>query len=384
VKNENRMRTLESAAIADLLEELRRRGYELLGPTVRDGAIVYDEIASPDDLPVGLTDEQGAGRYRLRERDDGAYFGYVVGPHSWKKVFSPPVRRLWIAEREGNGFRTRIEEPDPRPVALIGVRACELAAMAIQDRVCLEGPFQDPFHRAQGERVFTVAVNCTEPGGTCFCTSMETGPEAAAGFDLVLTEIVEGDSHVFLAEAGSDAGGDLLDALPSRPAIEDEVCGCRLLLERAAGRMGRSMETAGLETILPHNDEHRRWDETAERCLACANCTMVCPTCFCHTVEDVTDLTGGTAERVRVWDSCFTADFSYIHGGSVRQTRRARYRQWLTHKLATWHEQFGTSGCVGCGRCITWCPVGIDITEEARAIRETDPFRDRNAREEAV
>jgi ferredoxin len=88
-------------------------------------------------------------------------------------------------------------------------------------------------------------------------------------------------------------------------------------------------------------------------------------------VTDTTDLTGAVSERTRVWDSCFTASFSYVHGGSVRATIRSRYRQWLTHKLATWFDQFGTSGCVGCGRCITWCPVGIDITEEAAAIRAT-------------
>jgi Fe-S oxidoreductase len=99
---------------------------------------------------------------------------------------------------------------------------------------------------------------------------------------------------------------------------------------------------------------------------------MVCPTCFCATVEDATDLTGSATERRRVWDSCFSQEFSYIHGGSVRTSAGARYRQWITHKLATWHEQFGVSGCVGCGRCITWCPVGIDITAEARAVRQGD------------
>ena len=110
----------------------------------------------------------------------------------------------------------------------------------------------------------------------------------------------------------------------------------------------------------------------AERCLTCGNCTLVCPTCFCTNVEDVGDLTGDHAERWRVWDTCFSVDYSYIHGGSVRPSGRARYRQWLTHKLATWHDQFDSSGCVGCGRCITWCPVGIDITQEVAAIRETE------------
>jgi ferredoxin len=134
--------------------------------------------------------------------------------------------------------------------------------------------------------------------------------------------------------------------------------------------MGRAMETDGLPALLARNPEHPRWAQVAERCLTCGNCTLSCPTCFCHTVEDVADLAGTTAERVRRWDSCFTSEFSYIHGGSVRPSARSRYRQWLTHKLSAWHDQFGTSGCVGCGRCITWCPAKIDITEEVHAIRE--------------
>jgi Fe-S-cluster-containing hydrogenase component 2 len=139
--------------------------------------------------------------------------------------------------------------------------------------------------------------------------------------------------------------------------------------------MGRKIDTVGIKELLYSNYEHPRWDQVAARCLSCANCTMVCPTCFCTTVEDVTDLSGEHAERWRKWDSCFTANFSYIHGGNIRATVKSRYRQWMTHKLATWIDQFGESGCVGCGRCITWCPVAIDLTEEVRAIRESEAPR---------
>jgi ferredoxin len=132
--------------------------------------------------------------------------------------------------------------------------------------------------------------------------------------------------------------------------------------------MTRAVRTEGIRELLAATLDHPRWDDVASRCLTCTNCTLVCPTCFCSTVEDVTDLTGRTAERWRRWDSCFTLGHSYLHGGSVRSTARDRYRQWLTHKLGTWIDQFGHSGCVGCGRCITWCPVGIDITEEVAAL----------------
>ena len=159
------------------------------------------------------------------------------------------------------------------------------------------------------------------------------------------------------------------------PATADDVAAADAVVARTAASMGREMPGDDVPALLMRNLEHPRWAEVAGRCLTCANCTMVCPTCFCTSVEETSDLTGQESGRTRRWDSCFTMDFSYIHGGSVRSSASSRYRQWMTHKLATWVGQFGTSGCVGCGRCITWCPVGIDITEEVRAIRDTDAVR---------
>jgi sulfhydrogenase subunit beta (sulfur reductase) len=362
---------LELESLQTLFDVLVGRGYKVLGPTLREGAIVYDELSSTSDLPVGWTDEQDGGTYRLKKREDEALFGYVVGPHSWKKFLFPPSVRLWQAERRGNSFQVEAEPQELTKMAFLGVRSCELHALAIQDEVFAHGTYVDPLYKARRDRVFVVAVNCGQAGGTCFCVSMNTGPKATSGFDLALTEVLEDGRHYFAVEAGTEAGLQVLAELPHRPADEREKEAAEKVVARATGQMGRQMDTTGIKELLYANYEHPRWDNVAGRCLTCANCTMVCPTCFCSTVEDVTDLKGEHAERWRRWDSCFTTDFSYIHGGSVRSTPRARYRQWMTHKLATWIDQFGTSGCVGCGRCITWCPVGIDITEEVRVIRET-------------
>ena len=231
--------------------------------------------------------------------------------------------------------------------------------------------YRDPIYAARRAGIFIVAVNCTQAASTCFCTSMGTGPRVRQGYDLALTELVAPGRHEFVIEAGSDAGTEVLaDLSPS--AASDAVCQeAEAAVERAASQIQRRMDTTGIRDLLYANFDHPRWDNVAQRCLTCANCTMVCPTCFCTTVEDVSDVTGTHAERWRKWDSCFTQNFSYIHGGSVRSSAKSRYRQWMTHKLASWIDQFGSSGCVGCGRCITWCPVGIDITEEVRAIRES-------------
>ncbi|WP_368744584.1 4Fe-4S dicluster domain-containing protein [Desertibaculum subflavum] len=359
-------------ALGTLFDALRGRGYRLIGPTLRDGAIVYDDIASVDELPRGWSDEQSGGRYRLIRRGDDAVFGYAVGPHSWKRFLHPPRQRLWRAKRHGGEVQVTAEAVPEERLALIGIRACDLKAIAIQDRVLTGGSYLDPYYKARRERIFVVAVNCSVAGGTCFCASMQSGPKVTETFDLALTELCDDGMHAFVAEAATDEGRVVLAGLPHRPATGDEVDAAAAVVARTAASMGREMPSEGVRELLLRNLEHPRWDEVAARCLTCGNCTMVCPTCFCTTVEDASDVTGVESSRSQRWDSCFTMDFSYIHGGSVRASPQSRYRQWMTHKLATWFDQFGSSGCVGCGRCITWCPVGIDITEEVAAIRASE------------
>jgi sulfhydrogenase subunit beta (sulfur reductase) len=363
---------LQADRLGSLIELLTRRGFNVIGPTLRDGAIIYDHIESAADLPAGWTDEQEAGRYRLQRRADQALFSYAVGPQSWKKYFYPAEVKLYSAERQNEVFRILNNDSQlERPYAFIGVRACELAAIAVQDRVLLQDKYRDAIYAGHRAGAFIVAVQCTQAASTCFCASMGTGPKAQNGFDLVLTELVEPGSHRFLVEAGSERGSEVLAELATCPATEQDLREAESAVDRARLQV-RSLDTNGVKELLYQNFDHPRWDNVAGRCLTCANCTMVCPTCFCTTVDDVSDVTGDHAERWRHWDSCFTLNFSYIHGGSVRTSSKARYRQWMTHKLASWIDQFGTSGCVGCGRCIVWCPVGIDITEEVHAIREGD------------
>ncbi len=354
-----------------LIVALQQRGFLVIGPSVRDGAIAYDEVPSSDFFPVGWTDEQSNGAYRLKKRSDNALFGYVVGPYSWKKFLFPPVLKLFSAKRNGKSFDAPLTtQPSPlTKYAFIGVRSCELHALGIQDTIFTKGEYIDPLYKSLREQVFVVAVNCTQAGGTCFCASMNTGPKVSTGFDLALTEIINEKEHYFVVECGSEQGKEVVNELSLCSAEIKSIDEATHRVQHAAQQMGKTMDTSNIKQVLQENFEHPRWDEVAKRCLTCANCTMVCPTCFCTTVEDVTDLTGENAERWRKWDSCFTMDFSYIHGGSIRPSVKARYRQWMMHKLSNWFDQFGTSGCVGCGRCITWCPVGIDITEEVRAIQ---------------
>jgi sulfhydrogenase subunit beta (sulfur reductase) len=357
---------LDRREFGAVLAALARRGYRVLGPVVRDDVLRLDEIHGVGDLAAGWRDVQEPGGYRLERVDTPDWFGVVTGPGSLKPlVFAPREPLLQIEWATDAGLRATPELPPPERVAVIGVRACDLAALAVQDRIFLRDRQPDAHYAARRHGLFLVGVSCTRAGGTCFCASLGTGPEVSAGHDLALTELADG----FVVRTGSPAGQELAAELPLRalaaPRHEQE----RHALEACAASMGRALDTRDLPELLYTNLEHARWDEVAERCLSCGNCTLVCPTCFCHDERDEPALAEPRSLRVREWDSCFNRDHGQIHGMNVRPTIRDRYRQWLVHKLASWVDQFGTSGCVGCGRCISWCPVGIDLTEEVAAIR---------------
>lgn len=357
---------IPKASLQMIFDHLRGAGFRLVGPTVRDSAIVLDEIAGLEDLPLGWTDTQEPGRYRLQRTREAEYFGFTVGAQSWKQFLHPARISLFSVEKKNGDWAVRKAEETPPAYAFIGVRACDLHAIGIQDRVFLGAEFRDPHYAKRREQAFVLAVNCRKAASTCFCSSMGTGPRVKGGFDLALTELPE----VFVVEIGSEAGSQALSGTPWESATAFDLGRATQATQRAERQITRQLRTDDLPKMLYDNLDNHHWDEVAARCLSCANCTQVCPTCFCTTVEDTSNLKGTAADRTRVWDSCFVLDFSHVHGGNIRPSIRSRYRQWLTHKLGSWVDQFGTLGCVGCGRCITWCPVGIDLTEEVKALRE--------------
>ena len=377
---------LDAVGLERLVAALAAGGYRVVGPQVADGAVVIRDLASARQLPTGWLDEQDGGSYRLRHDPTAGTFDHVVGPHSLKNFLFPARETIARFTREGGSWSQEELARDEPPLAVIGVRACDLEALRIQDRVFMGGEYVDPGYAARREKLFIVAVNCRRAVATCFCHSMGCGPAATHSFDLALTEHGgdgSGPSR-FACEVGSARAAEILATLgdPLSACTPTEVAVARAVPEQLAARMHarqaepgqprpRSLDTEGIRDLLLGNLEHARWDEVASRCLSCTNCTLVCPTCFCASVTEVADLSGDHVDRERQWASCFTLDHAKIHGHAVHSSTASRYRQWLTHKLAGWIDQFGTSGCTGCGRCITWCPVGIDITEEVAAIRAT-------------
>lgn len=356
---------LPAGQLQNLLDMIIKSGYRCIGPQVQDDAIVYRTIYNVSQLPEGITQVQTPGHYQLQISDNKHYFAWANGPQALKPFMFSPEEILWQSTaKAGGGFEYSENLPDSEKLAFIGVRACDIAALYIQDKHFLQEQNKDPYYATRRQNNLIVAVNCTHPAETCFCASTGDGPEVDYGYDLALTELDSG----FLIHAHSRSGSNLLEALDLKEADAEQIKLATELIENSARQQQRRLPSGNLKQTLFANLQHDRWDDVAERCLACGNCTAVCPTCFCHSQHDEADLDGITSRHVRQWDSCFTPNHSYIHGITIRAATNLRYRQWLTHKLGSWHDQYGRSGCVGCGRCITWCPVGIDITEEASAI----------------
>jgi len=344
-----------------LLEVLRAVGFECVGPQVHEGAIVYRPLESVSSLPWGVHDRQRPASYQLESTDTKRCFAWANGPQAIKPYTFAPREELWYSRQGQTGLQFTPASVHEQPLALIGVRACDLAALQLQDKHFLQ---RDRHYTARRERLLLVAVNCSHPADTCFCASTGDGPEATTGFDLVLDELDDG----YVIRSGSPLGGNILRQLSLPPASDSQRAAARGQNTAAATRQSRRLPGRDLQDFLFSRLEHPQWQDVAGRCLSCGNCTSVCPTCFCHSELDAPALDGKSSVHYRQWDSCFTEGHSYLHGIVVRADTRLRYRQWLTHKLAGWHEQYGRSGCVGCGRCIAWCPAAIDITNEVERL----------------
>lgn len=363
----------EPQGLEKLFSLLKGEGYGLIGPRLEGEAIGIGQISTPQDLPVGWTENQKGGHYRLVAREDRAHFGFTVGPTGWRRFLQVPREKIYGAENRQGKWQVSPQQESLKPQAFIGVRGCDWKNILIQDKVFKDGEFQDHSYSQRRQPLFVVGVDCVVAASTCFCTSFDCGPQVGEGVDLALTEVLHGDDHFFLVRAGTSQGEKILKLWQLEPATsgQQDQGTTKIEANRKKVLANPQVEMSGLKEDLYDAWNHPHWDELGKKCLACANCTLVCPTCFCSTTVDQVNLQGDQVERFRQWDSCFTADHGYIHGGGIRPDVSSRYRQWLTHKLASWQDQFQSPGCTGCGRCVVWCPVGIDLREEVSRLRES-------------
>jgi sulfhydrogenase subunit beta (sulfur reductase) len=356
-----------------LLDTLHHNGHKVYGPQVRDDAIIYAPLKTTADLPQGIEDHHAPGNYRLKDNGSQHWFDSASTPQGIKPLLFKPRETLWRATRDAMGaVHFKDPENDAEKIAIIGARACDLAALKLQDQhfLSIENT-PDPFYAARRHNLFIIAINCTRAVDTCFCSSTGDGPKCHDGFDIVMTEL----DHGFVVASGSQQGQQLIKQLALTDADEQQLSEATQR-EANATQQQRSVPSQNMRDTLFNALDHPQWDDIASRCLSCGNCTSVCPSCFCYSEHAEPTLDGSITEQLREWDSCFTQGHSYMHGITVRHDTKLRYRQWLTHKFAGWHDQYGRSGCTGCGRCITWCPPGIDITQELAILSKPEEKRD--------
>ncbi|MCF6765672.1 4Fe-4S dicluster domain-containing protein [Thiotrichales bacterium 19S3-7] len=344
---------------------LKKAGFEVKAPVVDDGSIVYDTIDKASQLPWGYVDEQKEAFYSIKKTDSQRAFGWTLPVQSIKPLLFEEREVLWNVKRNDQGKLSFEKSAHVAKYAIFGVRPCDLRAIEIQDKVFIDNTYHDLRYQKRRQQLFIIAANCTSCHHNCFCVSLGDKPQADRGFDMAMTEVEGG----FVVEVGSQTGESVVDQLQLVGATKNQIeQAAKQIAATTSKQVKKVPEVPIMEETLKQSLDHAQWDDVAKRCLSCGSCTQACPTCFCHTEKDEPKLNGEETEHLREWDSCFGLDHSYTHGELYREQPKYRYRQWLVHKFGTWRDQFDTKGCVGCGRCITWCPVKIDVTEEINAI----------------
>ncbi len=328
------------------LDSLRDQ-FTLIGPVTDDGQTEFRRIDSVRQL-------------------DMAYQSTMLSPG--KVYLYKPREELFRFSLDGD---LEIREPraDDERRVIIGLHSCDTKAVLYLDKTFL-GAFHDPRYEARRNNTVIIELNCETAGKNCFCSSMGTGPylHAETGYDMQLTDF----GSEYLVELKTDRARSMFTVDDVRPAGRDEFVTKQEKEQRVSATFTKRIDTKGLDVLLRKNSQHRVWRITAEEaCLSCSNCVMVCPTCFCYDITDEVSMDRKSARRLRQWDACQDAHFAEVHGGNFRGRRTARLRQFVTHKLAQ-TNQYGVYATVGCGRCITWCPTGIDLTEIAKEVQRSE------------
>jgi sulfhydrogenase subunit beta (sulfur reductase) len=333
-------KVIKKEDIADFLDTLLK-DYEVFAPVKRDRLVVFDQIHS--------------GRE--------AFLTFTATVMSPKEILLPQSETLFTYSSTDSAADLEVPSGREKPRLIFGIHPCDVKSLVFLDRIFNEEEYKDVYYLERRKGMVVVSMGCIKPRLTCFCTSVGGGPFSTEGSDLQLVDI--GDEYV--VQVLSDKGEKLLGKARLEDAGEDKVSLMRRVAEDAEASMAPKLNIDGLKEKLDKMFDDPIWDVLTEKCLSCGVCTYLCPTCYCFDIVDEARVSGG--ERIRLWDSCqfplFTLQAS---GENPRPTSKERYRQRIMHKFSYLIDNCGRIGCVGCGRCVTECPVNLDIRQIITAI----------------
>lgn len=300
----------------------------------------------------------------IRHMHEIALDGPALMP-SPKEFLLPQMEQLFHYSDDG------VEETfNKQPRIIFGIRSCDLSAIRILDIFYLENN-KDAYYESRRTNTVMISIACNQPDPTCFCFGLSTGPFLRSGFDLQLTDL----GNRFIVEAGTETGMALVREFlhiftdPRPEDIED-------LNEVRLASQSRFEKRVNLEQvhrgILAGEVSDTFWDSVAARCFECGGCVYNCPVCTCFNVIDQ-HFSPDSGKRIRIWDACMFKGFTRMAGDVVPAAKKIqRTKRWFHHKLVHWPTQFGTFGCVGCGRCAISCPGRIDMASVALRTKGTE------------
>jgi ferredoxin len=281
-----------------------------------------------------------------------------------KDAIFPQTEPLFTFERNGTPKETDLEEK--RDNIIFAIRPCDARSFSLLDPV-FKGDFPDPYYLNRKNKAVLIGIACTEPFINCFCTSIEGNPFSKDGLDLLFTEL----NGSFYIEVITEKGKKITDKASTllTPSSAEESKQKEKLKQASEGKIKRQIDLKGIPEKLTGIFEHPIWQQFAMKCIGCGICTYSCPTCYCFDMQD--EITARKGRRVRIWDSCMFAEYTiHASGHNPRPTKSERLKNRIYHKFKFNVDNFTVFSCVGCGRCITLCPVNVDLIENLLAIKK--------------
>lgn len=331
---------IKKSELNGLLDKLTEE-YRVYAPVEKGDNILFEQIGAGSEVKLGATTKKPV-----------------------KEILFPQSEELYNYSVDAEGLKVNNKLDDTKTVAF-GIRPCDARSMMLLDNVFHNDQYQDVYYLTKRNNTIIVSLGCNEPESTCFCTSVAGGPFNTDGSDVVLTDIGE----VYVAEAVTDQGKEFL----SKMGLEAADAEAKEAVEKAkaAAVVASEVDITGIKEKLDDMFSSAYWDKLHEKCLGCAACTYLCPTCHCFDIADEAKDCSGC--RVRNWDSCMFPLFT-LHGSghNPRNSGKERWRQRLMHKFNYFVDRYNATACVGCGRCIKNCPVNLDIRQVLAEVKAQD------------